>query len=351
MAKRKPASPNLQNAKDAPITEPSKKIRAFEVSSLWNVTKLVPLVAVFAYVAGYVVNMSYLDTLGIRYASFVNSTFFKSGFLVLALFAPATFLVYSNFPEATDDLSKSVKSLPFAFGIPAVYSVMISFFFTLLVAPNEIVRASRLQPFAVAILVLFFLSIMSLFYVTSYAARNLTRLARGLIFLLPTLLLYILSIQFTPQATKTLLILFGYDILLSHVFIGTYGDKELNLAAPFLALVFVTIGCFFFGRQVYSSIPQYFGGMRPYIISLTVKPSYAETFKAVGFRLTRSVQVKNAKIAYEDTDSYVLDVGNGYYSVSKDAFLGAYSTPLVGNSRPSFSLPDTADNFSFQGFR
>ena len=217
-----------------PIVSPPERLEptrvksktAFDVRIVWNLFKFLPLLTVLVYAAGYVVNMSYLDSMGIHYIHLVNSTFFRSGFPILVLVFLIVFLVYSNFPEPTDDLAVAIRYVPYAFGYTFWISPFLAYFFTL--GTYDQLQQFIAQPLSRWLLYVFIVTFIAVLYATSYAARSLTRLKKGLIILIPTFAFYLFSLEIAPPATKILLKLLVGTALIAFLFLGTYGDRELR---------------------------------------------------------------------------------------------------------------------------
>lgn len=97
-----------------------------------------------------------------------------------------------------------------------------------------------------------------------------------------------------------------------------------------------------FGIAVYSSVPAYLGGMRPYVTSLIVRPSFSDSLSAMGLHVTENAELMDVTIPYEDTDIYVIEKQNGYYAISKEAFIGVYIASHMLILPPTMrNLPDT----------
>jgi hypothetical protein len=105
------------------------------------------------------------------------------------------------------------------------------------------------------------------------------------------------------------------------IFIGLYADKKLATTGPIYVLIIFLFACSYFGIHVYPAIPPHLGGARPYIATLTVKPDYAKALTQMGFVVTNNSQIEKTSIAYDDTDTIVVQNGRGYHAISRQAFV------------------------------
>jgi hypothetical protein len=138
--------------------------------------------------------------------------------------------------------------------------------------------------------------------------------------------MYACALYIGPPASRALLILLGITSVITFLILGLYGDRKLTITGLLITVIGFLVACSVFGRHVYPAIPLYFGGSRPYVATLTVKPEYAAAMAPMGFILTQSSQIEKATIAYDDADTYVLTNSSGSHAVSKQVFAAISST-------------------------
>lgn len=307
------------------MNDTKKNHRLFDISYVWEIVKMLPLLAAAAYLIGYVVNQSYLTSLGIPYVRFINSMFFKSGILVLAVFLPVIDTVYVAFDEPTDNLGKAIRYIP----IVANHSVSITVILTCLVTwgvPNDFTFFRKERPFSNVLLIIMIIDFGLWNYATSYAGKGMSFRTKSLVLILPAAAVYTCALLVCPAASRSLLKLLGLTSFVTFCLLGLYGDRRLTTAGPLVIIVLFFFCCSIFGRHVYPSIPQYFGGTRPYVATLTVKAEYATAMAQMGFVLTQSSQIEKATIVYDDADTYVLTNDRGSHAVSKQVFVAISSS-------------------------
>jgi hypothetical protein len=295
---------------------------AFSVASLWSIVKLSPIFLLFAYAAGYVVNMSYLSTLGFHYARLVNTTFLKTGVLVVTLFGVIAYTVYSNFPNPTDNIAKSYKSLPHILNISLIFAVLISYY-TTLTSNNEFNAILKAHPASWGLMPLLIASVFANFWATSYAARSASTLKRALWLVIPALLLVGLSLYVGPAPARTFLLLLSLTVVLTHVYLGVYGDRKMAVVAPLLASLSFLVACSYFGKYVYSHVSQTIGGTRPYVATLVLRPGYIDAARAVDPSVSDAGLVPDVLVLYEDSDMYIIQGPYDNLQVAKDAFVAS----------------------------
>lgn len=288
---------------------------------------MLPLLAAASYLIGYVVNQAYLTSLGIPYVCFINSAFFKSGILVLAVFLPVIYTVYVAFDEPTDNLRKASRYIP----IVANHSISIAVVLTYLVTlgtPNNFTFSLKERLLSNGLGLIMIINLGLWHYATSYAGKGMSFRTKSLVLILPAAAMYACALLVWPPASRSLLKLLGITSVITFLVLGLYGDRRLTTAGPLIIVVGFLVGCSVFGRHVYSAIPLYFGGTRPYVATLTVKAEYATAMAQMGFILTQSSQIEKVTIAYDDADTYVLTNNRGYHAVSKQVFVAISSTKL-----------------------
>ncbi|HHT9105794.1 MAG TPA: hypothetical protein ACFYD7_07980 [Candidatus Wujingus californicus] len=307
------------------MNDTQKNHRLFDISYVWEIVKMLPLLAAAAYLIGYVVNQSYLTSLGIPYVRFINSVFFKSGILVLAVFLPVIYTVYIAFDEPTDNLRKASRYIP----IVTNHSVSIIVILTWLVTcgiPNDFTCFKKELPFSNLLFILIIIDLGLWNYATSYAGRRMSFRIKSLVLILMAAAVYICAMLVFPVASRSLLILLGITSVITFLVLGLYGDRMLTTVGPLVFIILFFFCCSIFGRHVYPAIPQYFGGTRPYVATLTVKAEYATAMAQMGFVLTQSSQIEKATIVYDDADTYVLTNDRGSHAVSKQVFVAISSS-------------------------
>ena len=286
---------------------------------------MLPLLAAAAYLIGYVVNQAYLTSLGIPYVRSINSIFFKSGILVLAVFLPVIYTVYVAFDEPTDNLTKSIKYVP----IVANHSILIAVVLTYLVTlgtPGDLSLFLKERPLSKGLVLIISIDLGLWFYATSYAGRGMSFRTKSLVLILPAAAMYACALFVGPPAARVLLKLLGITSVITFLVLGLYGDRRLTTTGSLIIIVGFLVGCSVFGRYVYPAIPLYLGGSRPYVVTLTVKPEYATAMAQMGFVLTQSSQIEKVAIAYDDADTYILTNNRGSHAVSKQVFVAISST-------------------------
>ncbi|MGP8322046.1 MAG: hypothetical protein ACT6FE_06965 [Methanosarcinaceae archaeon] len=306
------------------MTDTTKNHQIFDISYVWEVAKLIPLFAVAAYVIGYVVNQSYLASLGIPSVRFINSAFFKSGLLVLAVFFPVVYSVYVGFDDPTDNIQKAIIHVPIIVNQTISIVVILTYIVTL-GAPDDFAVFMKQGPFPKALLPIMMLDLFLWFYATSYSGRRMSFRTRSLVLLLPAAAVYTCALLAGPPAARVLLKQLGYTSVITFIALGLYGDRRLTTAGPLVLVIGFLVACSVFGREVYPAIPTYFGGSRPYSAILTVKTEYATAISQMGFALTRSSQIEKATISYDDADTYVLTNDKGSHAISKQVFVAISS--------------------------
>lgn len=306
------------------MKDSAKNHQIFDISYIWEVAKLIPLLAVAAYVIGYVVNQSYLTSLGIPYVRFINSAFFKSGILVLVLFIPVIYCVYVAFENPTDNFGKVVMHIPMIANQTISTAVLLTYLVTL-AAPGDLTFFMEQGLAPKALLLLMMIDFLLWFYATSYSGRRMSFRARSLVLLLPAAAVYTCALLAGPPAAKVLLKQLGYASVIAFLALGLYGDRRLTTAGPLIIIIGFLVACSVFGREVYPAIPTYFGGSRPYSATMTIKTEYTAAINSMGFALNRSSQIEKAKISYDDTDAFVLTNDNGSHAISKQVFVAVSS--------------------------
>lgn len=310
-----------------------KDYRIFDIAYVWELSKIIPIIVVMAYLTGYVVNQSYLESLGVPYLRLINSAFLKSGILVLALFVPAIYSVYIAFDDPTDDIRKSIKYVP----IVVNYSISTALVLTYLVtlgSHNDLTLFLKEGPIPKILVVIVATDIiLYYFWVTSYAGKGMSFRTKSIVFILPAVAIFICVLLAGPPASKTLFKLLCTASLITFISLAFYGDRTLTTGAPLLAFILFLSACSIFGQHVYPSIPTYFGGSRPYVANLTINAGYATAMTQMGFVVTQSSQIEKVTIVYDDADTYVLKNDRGSHALSKQIFVAISSPKLDQPSR------------------
>jgi hypothetical protein len=307
------------------MNDAKKNHQIFEIAYVWEVVKMIPLIAAAAYLIGYVVNQSYLGSLGIPSVRIINTAFFKSGILVLAIFLPVIYSVYVEFDDPTDDFAKSIRYIP----------IIVNHSISIAVAITYVVIFSGVGDFRLfltagwfskALPPIIMIDLLLHMYATSYAGKGMSSRARSLFLILPAAAMYVCALLAGPPASRALLKLLGITSVITFLLLGLYGDRKLSTAGPLVTIIIFFLGCSVFGQQVYPAIPGHLGGTRPYAATLTVKAEYATAMTQMGFVVTQSLQIERATIAYDDADTYVLVNDKGSHAISKQVFIAISSS-------------------------
>lgn len=307
------------------MNDTKKNYQIFNIAYIWEVVKMIPLLAVAAYIIGYVVNQSYLTSLGIPCVRFINTAFFKSGILVLAVFLPVVYSVYVEYDDPTDNIAKSVKNIPKI----ASHSISIAVVLTYVVTFSSISDFTLFLNttwFSKALMPIIAIDQLLYLYATSLAGKRMSFPIRSLVLILPATAIYACALLAGPPASRALLKLLGITSGITFLSLGLYGDRRLTTAGPLVATIGFLVGCSVFGQQVYPAIPGYLGGTRPYVATLTIKAEYATTMTQMGFVVNQSSQIEKATVAYDDEDTYVLTNDRGSHAISKQVFVAISSS-------------------------